>query len=294
MSIDEKRLRVLEKQISNLRKNRKQLEIEAEHWKELRDKLNDDVKALRARALIQKQERDKINLQVADVKTTIRNLFRNMDDKRDKLFEIERELNDEKSKLPSREKIEKLLSSIEWELMTTPTMEMMKREKELIIEANKIRNRLEEHKKLESLFEKKLDSLADSKAVEMIVRRHQNDVKKLHDTSQKHHEKMIQIFNTVDAERKKADDAHKKFVEKIIAIKSINEELKKVYGEFNRIRQKDKEISEKTKVDQKMELQAKKKELKNAVKRKLESGHKLDFEELRLLYEDENEEYDNN
>ena len=289
MSSDEERIQEKERNARALREKRETLEKEAERWRKQRDSLNESVKALRDKALIERDERDRINEQVAEVKADIRNLFAEMDGKRGKLAQIEAELESERRRLPPRDKIERSLRSIEWELMTTPTLEMKGRESGLIDEADSLRKALAEHRKLEALFDRRLDSMADSKAVELGLRERREEIRRLHEMSQEHHEAMIQLFRKVDEERKLADEAHGNFIEKISELRAVDKELGRLNAEIRGIDLDQRERDGALRAQRRRELNAKRQELQEAAKIKLEKGQKLSFEELKLLYEDEEE-----
>jgi uncharacterized coiled-coil DUF342 family protein len=290
MFSDEERIQEKASDAKALREKRETLKREAERWRKQRDRLNESVRALRDKALIERDERDNINGQVAEVKTDIKKLFVEMDGRRDRLAQIEAELESERRRLPPRNKIERNLRSIEWELMTTPTLEMKGRESSLIDEADSLRKALAEHRKLEALFDNKLDSLADSKAVELGLRELREEIRRLHEMSQEHHEAMIQLFRKVDEERKLADEAHRNFVEKISELKNVNKELGRLNAEIRGISLDQREREGALKAQRRKELNAKKQELQEAAKIKLEKGQKLSFEELKLIYEGEEEE----
>jgi uncharacterized coiled-coil DUF342 family protein len=289
MSSDEERIQEKERDARALREKREILEREAERWRKQRDRLNESVKALRDKALIERDERDRINGQVAEVKEDIRNLFAEMDGKRNRLALIEMELESESRRLPSRDKIEKSLRSIEWELMTTPTLEMKGRESSLIDEADSLRKALAEHRKLEALFDRRLDSMADSKAVELGLRERREEIRRLHEMSQEHHEAMILLFRKVDEERKLADEAHGNFIENISELRAVDKELGRLNAEIRGIDLDQRERDGALRAQRRRVLNAKRQELQEAAKIKLEKGQKLSFEELKLLYEDEEE-----
>jgi uncharacterized coiled-coil DUF342 family protein len=289
MSSDEERIQEKERDARALREKREILEREAERWRKQRDRLNESVKALRDKALIERDERDRINGQVAEVKEDIRNLFAEMDGKRNRLAQIEAELEIERRRLPPRDKIERNLRSIEWELMTTPTLEMKGRESGLIDEADSLRKALAEHRKLEALFDRRLDSMADSKAVELGLRERREEIRRLHEMSQEHHEAMILLFRKVDEERKLADEAHGNFIENISELRAVDKELGRLNAEIRGIDLDQRERDGALRAQRRRVLNAKRQELQEAAKIKLEKGQKLSFEELKLLYEDEEE-----
>jgi uncharacterized coiled-coil DUF342 family protein len=180
--------------------------------------------------------------------------------------------------------LEEELRGIEWELSTTPTMEIRDREAGLVEQAKEIRLELDEHAKLDSQDDAYIHSLADSKAVEVEIRRGRDEMQSLHEESQEHHERMLALYRKADEERKQSDEAHKKFVESLDEIRKVNGELDTVMAELREQRKELKDADRRVAVGRSRAVEEKRKELAEEARRKLEAGEKLTLEEMKLIY----------
>lgn len=281
MSGDEDRL---EEVASSLFDKRDELNRQAERWKRERDQLNESVKDLQGKALGEKEERDKINEKVAEIKKRVEGLRVDLAEKRGSAEGLDEELEEGRRRLRSRRRLEEELREIEWELSTTPTLEIKDREEELTERARELRLELEEHTKLDAKDDRYLHSLADSKAVEVGIREGLDEMRALHEVSQEHHEKMLALYRKADEERKRSDEAHKRFVECLNEIKEVNGELDTVMAELRKQRKELKDTDRRMAMRRSTYLQEKQKELAAEARRKLEAGEKLTLEEMKLVY----------
>ena len=281
MSGDEDRL---EEVASSLFDKRDELNRQAERWKRERDQLNESVKDLQGKALGEKEERDKINEKVAEIKKRVEGLRVDLAEKRGSAEGLDEELEEGRRMLRSRRRLEEELREIEWELSTTPTLEIKDREEELTERARELRLELEEHTKLDAKDDRYLHSLADSKAVEVGIREGLDEMRALHEVSQEHHEKMLALYRKADEERKRSDEAHKRFVECLNEIKEVNGELDTVMAELRKQRKELKDTDRRMAMRRSTYLQEKQKELAAEARRKLEAGEKLTLEEMKLVY----------
>jgi len=281
LSGDEDRL---EEVASSLFDKRDELNRQAERWKRERDQLNESVKDLQGKALGEKEERDKINEKVAEIKKRVEGLRVDLAEKRGSAEGLDEELEEGRRRLRSRRRLEEELREIEWELSTTPTLEIKDREEELTERARELRLELEEHTKLDAKDDRYLHSLADSKAVEVGIREGLDEMRALHEVSQEHHEKMLALYRKADEERKRSDEAHKRFVECLNEIKEVNGELDTVMAELRKQRKELKDTDRRMAMRRSTYLQEKQKELAAEARRKLEAGEKLTLEEMKLVY----------
>jgi uncharacterized coiled-coil DUF342 family protein len=101
---------------------------------------------------------------------------------------------------------------------------------------------------------------------------------------------MIVFFEQADKEKKKADDVHERYVEKIKEVDSVKEDLNFLMPQVNALRDglkaSDLKVAELRKMNAQQRADAMKKEAMN----KMSRGDKLSFEDLRLIYGDEEEE----
>lgn len=286
---DEERLAELETAAAFLFEKRDGLNKEAEHRREERDRLNESVRSLRANATEERDRRDELNRRVAEIKKRMGGLRQELGAKREELARLD--VGDERRRLPPRGRLEEELRRIEWELSTTPTLEMLDREARLSERAGEIRRALKEHERLDAEDDRRLVSLAGSKAVEVEIRRSREEMQQLQEASQGYHERMLQLHRQADEEKEKADEAHAAFLDSVSALKEVNAELDGVLGEAREIRGRLRRAERSVAVRRAQEVEAMKRELKEEAQRKLDRGQKLSLDELKLLYgEDEEEE----
>ena len=277
----------LEGVASSLFEKRDELNRQAEHWKKERDQLNESVKELQGKARQEKEERDRINGRVAEIKKRVEGLRLELAEKRGSMEGLDEELEESRRRLRSRRRLEEELRNLEWELSTTPTLEIRDKEAVLVERAKEIRLELDEHSKLDAQDDRYLHSLADSKAIEVEIRRGRDEMQELHEVSQEHHERMLALYRKADEDRKQSDEAHKRFVEFLNGIKNVNGELDKVMAELRGRRKELKELDRRVAMRRSRSLGEKRKELAEEAKRKLEAGEKLTLEEMKLIYGEE-------
>jgi len=290
MAIDENKLDDLEAQAAELRKNRNTLFDQIKKIKEERDRLNKTARATRDQALKHRKERDRINAKVQEIKKNLGPLFDTLDEKNQALAEADKAIRDEYRGRPSKKRVQEDLKRIEWEVMTTPTKEMLGREDELIARAANLRKTLEGFKEVEKKQDKKMDYIADKKATEVEITAMRDEINQLAEQSQEHHERMILFFEQADQEKKKADDAHSRYVEKIQEVEAIKDHLNLILPEINALRDGLKASDLKIEELRKMNFQQRAQAMKQEALKKMENGDKLSFEDLKLIYGDEKDE----
>jgi len=290
MSGEDKTLDELEAQAAELRDKRNKLFERIRKHRDERDSLNESTNKLRDEAKKHREERDRINARVQEIKSRLGPLFDELDEKKEKLSKAERLLEDEYKSRPDKGKVARDLKRIEWEVMTTPTREILDREDELVERASRLRHTLDEYRKLEKQADKRIDILADKKATEIEIRAIRDEMGKLSEESQGHHEKMIMFYEQADAEKKRADEAHGRYVEKIREVEGVKEEINALMPKIKALRDglrlEDVRASERRRMSTRQRMEA----MREDALKKLESGGKLTFEDLRLIYGDEDDE----
>ncbi len=290
MSGEDKTLDELEAQATELREKRNQLFEEIRKHRETRDRLNESTNKLRDEANKHREERDGINARVHEIKRRLGPLFEELDEKKEKLSKAERQLEDEYRQRPDKGRVARDLKRIEWEVMTTPTREILGREDELVERASRLRHTLDEYRKLEKQEDKRIDILADKKATEIEIRAIRDEMGKLSEESQGHHEKMIMFYEQADAEKKKADEAHGRYVEKIRDVEGVKEEINALMPRIKALRDGVRLEGVKASERRRMSTRQRMEAMREDALKKLESGGKLTFEDLRLIYGDEDDE----
>ncbi|TRO46557.1 hypothetical protein E2P65_05545 [Candidatus Bathyarchaeota archaeon] len=180
--------------------------------------------------------------------------------------------------------MEQDLQQVEWEMATTPTMEIRNREEELMDRASSLRALLEEHKRLEAQEDVRLDSLAGSRAIGLEIRKGREEIQAIRDVSQGHHERMLAFYKKADEEGGRADDLHAKFVERLEESRKVNAEIDVVLPEVRELRKKLRAAGQRLSVRRDQGIRAKREELRTEAMRKLGAGEKLSLEEMKLIY----------
>jgi phosphoserine phosphatase len=177
--------------------------------------------------------------------------------------------------------------------MTTPTRDMLDREEDLVRRADELRKRLTNFKKPQKKPEATLEVTAEAKATEMEIRHIRNEIGKIREQSQVHHESMLLLHRKADEERVKANNAHAKFVEYLNEVKLVDAEYDTVMLQIRGIKDGVRQEELKVEREKMAKVNAKVEELKQEAHRKMASGEKLTFDDLQFIYggeEDEDEE----
>jgi uncharacterized coiled-coil DUF342 family protein len=287
MSPEDSKLDELESQAAELRKTRNQLFEQIKKAREERDRLNESAQKMREEALKHRSERDGINARVQEIKRSLGPLFEVLDEKKERLTEADEVLREEYRGRPDKNRVERDLNRIEWEVMTTPTRDMLGREDELIERASRLRRTLEGFKALEKQEGRRMEYLAEKKATEIEIRALRDEIRKLSEQSQGHHEKMVMFHEQADAEKKKADEIHARYVAKIEEVNGVKDELGFLMSHIAALREGLRLADLKVAEHRRMSAQERAEALRQEALRKMENGEKLTFEDLRLIYGDD-------
>jgi phosphoserine phosphatase len=289
MSAEEKTLDELEAQAAELRTTRNQLFDQIKRHRDERDRLNESANKMRDEAKRHREERDGINARVQEIKKRLGPLFEELDEKKEKLTKAETSIENEYRSRPNKNRVERDLNRIEWEVMTTPTREILGREDELVERASRLRQTLIEYRKLEKQKDQRIDFLADKKATEIEIRAIREEMGRLSEESQGHHEKMIMFYEQADAEKKRADEAHGRYVEKIREVEGVKEEINALMARIKALRDglrlADIKVADRKNMSARQRMEA----MREEALKKMENGGKLTFEDLRLIYGDEDD-----
>lgn len=287
MSADELKLDALELQATELRTTRNTLFDQIKKLKEERDRHNKASRASRDQAQKHRTERDRINKKIQEIKQRLGPLFDTLNEKNDALDEADRAIRAEYRGKPRKEAVQKDLDRIEWEVMTTPTSQMLGREDEMLQRASELKKTLESYKSIEEKQGKKQGVLADKRTTQSEIRVMRDEINQLAEQSQEHHERMILFYEQTDKDRTKADEVHGRYVDKIKEVDLIKQDLNfimpQVYAMRAGLKASDLKVAELRKMNAKQRAEAMKKEAVD----KMSRGEKLSFEDLRLIYGEE-------
>ena len=287
MSADENKLDELEAQANELRSTRNTLFDQIKKLREERDRHNKTTRANREQAIKHRTERDRINTKIQEIKQNLGPLFDSLNEKNEALYQAEKAIRDEYRGMPRKENVQKDLQEIEWEVMTTPTSEMLGREDEMLQRAAKLRKTLEGYKQIEVKEGEKKSFVADKRAAQEEIGKMREEISGLAEQSQEHHERMLLFFEQADKAKKQADDVHSRYVEKIKAVDAIKDDLNFIMPQVQALRDGLKASELKISEFRKMNTQQRADAMKKEAMEKMSRGEKLSFEDLRLIYGDE-------
>jgi len=286
MSADELKLDALELQATELRTTRNTLFDQIKKLKEERDRHNKASRGSRDQAQKHRTERDRINKKIQEIKQKLGPLFDTLHDKNDALDEADRAIRAEYRGKPRKEAVQKDLDEIEWEVMTTPTSQMLGREDEMLQRASELKKTLQSYKSIEAKQGMKQGVLAERRITQDEIRVMRDEINQLAEQSQEHHERMIIFYEQTDKDRAKADKVHGRYVDKIKEVDLIKQDLNfimpQVYAMQDGLKASDLKVAELRKMNATQRAEAMKKEAVD----KMGRGDKLSFEDLRLIYGD--------
>jgi uncharacterized coiled-coil DUF342 family protein len=286
MSGNDLKLDQLDSMSSELRRKRSELFEHVNRWRDERDRINESARKTREEAIKHKEERDKINARVAEIKGKLQPLYDQLDGQRKKLAGIEQEVQQGYRELPKKKRVERDLNTVEWEVMTTPSREMLDRDREieLVERANSLRRRLSTFKKPPKKTEATMEATAEAKATEMNIRQIRDEMNTLREESQKHHESMLLLHRKADEEREKANQAHAKFVEYLGEVKKVEQDLDGVNLQLRGIRDGFRAEDIKVEREKMAKVNARVEALRQEALRKMAAGEKLNFDDLQFIY----------
>jgi len=284
---EESRLEEIEEELEALRRRRAEFDGETERWKGERDRLNESARTLREEALRHREERDRTNRRAAALRLEIKSLRNELEAKRERLAEAEDELESKLRSLPPRREIEERLRRIDWEITTTPTADMIDREGALLEEARGLRSTLDAHARLRSSEEERLKTVAELKAIELRIRESREELSRLREEGDEHHERMILLLEKADEERGRADEAHTRFLERLSALKEVDEEIKGLAEEAGRVQEGLRRVERQKTEEKEKKVEVRRRELIAEARRKLDTGERLSLDEMKLLYSKE-------
>jgi phosphoserine phosphatase len=254
-----------EDKLSAIASERDELNKKAREMKELRDKLNSELRETLNRAVELRDKRNEINSQVEENK------------------KLRDQINNEIRKLEwssggrDRIKIENEIKRID-KIIETRVLDINK-ENELVKTANELRKKLMKIQEDDETREKALELRKKSEE-------YHEKVVALSEEAQGYHEKMLEYFRKTDEIRKKADEAHEKFLEFRRMASEKHEEFKSTLGEIRQINDRINALRSENRSVRRRESRERdneEKERAREIYEKFKEGKKLTKDELLLL-----------
>ena len=254
-----------EAEIAQITEEREEFNRIAKEQRKIRDELNSSLKENLNKAIEFRNTRNEVNKAVTEAKKArneANNKIKNLEwssGKRDKI-KIENEIR----------KIDKIIE--------TRVLDI-KKENQLVKNANDLRKQLHEITEDESVKEEALE-------LKKVSEEEHAKVIELSEQAQEAHEEMLKYFRATDDIRTAADEAHKKFIEARKNASAKHEEFKAVLSDIRIINKKlgsNRPKRSRSKKSSNANKNSEEKERAEAIFEKFKNGGKLSTEELLLL-----------
>lgn len=278
------KIRQLTRQLESSREQRAIFNKEAKEWAQKRDTVHKQIKDLKLEAANLKDRRDAINTKVKILKTQ-RNQKRSLvKHSIEEIKQLKEKLERLYSKKPRQSansiKLEK--EKIEWYIQTTSLT--LQEEKPLVEKASQLEKQLSVHMQIDGVKEKitKLNKRITTMSEE--AKNLHTQISELATQSQELHRKMVETLEKAKALRPEADGHHKKLVQNKQRAQKFHDEIVAFAKEIKAVEEALAEDKEKAKMQRQEEIR---KKLKREASEKLKQGKKLEFEEFKLLAEED-------
>jgi len=274
----------LNQQLAVVRRERDELNSEANAWAEKRNQLHEQIKALQAEAKRLKEQRNEINLQVQLLKAAREKAKAQRKEKREEIAKTRERIKPLVQKKPRTRlnDLEKEIQNLDWQIQTTSLS--VKEEKGLVDQVRVLETQRSIHKQLKELRDTLFELQTEEKALETQAKLNHEKLSELAGKSQKFHEQMMEVLSNVKSLRQNADEAHQKYME-------FRQKETRTHEKYVEIQRQIKALKEaqdrKEKEYYAKRGQALREEATRKAQDKMTRGEKLTWEEYKLITEQE-------
>jgi uncharacterized coiled-coil DUF342 family protein len=249
---------------------------------ERRDKLNEQVRTLRAEIQKLHTTRDELNEEVKELKEQRSAAVSKIREKIEELRAVSQEKSMIAQDKPPRpyQSLKEELEEVEWKVQTTS--HTLQEDKEMMVQVKQLETQLSVYRKIEKLSQKgsELRSYVNTLKNENEVR-HQK-LTTLAQRSQELHKNMLEKIEEAKTKGKEADEMHKQFLEAKVKAKPLQDEIVTVSAQMLQLRKGLQEAEQKQKKESEDTLRQ---TIEKQAREKLKRGEKLSWEEFQLLAE---------
>lgn len=265
-----------------LREKRDELNSEAQKLVKERDQLNVQVAEWLSKARDHREKRDDYNQKVAEFKVKRDEIYQQIKGKIE-----ERQDTDDKAEEITKQSsapahvLRRKIREMDWTLQTQVLD--LKREREIIEEIAQLE---EEVKVAEEALAKRKESKRTRTEIEdfrLLMNAHHNSVLEFAKLSQEENQRMIEAYAEVDALRKQADEAHRKYLETRREADETHRKFIEARQENNRVRKELGELRIRRRVEKIQALEERLEEKASTALEKFKRGDRLTMEEFSLL-----------
>lgn len=267
---------------STLREKRDELNTEAQQLVKERDSLNAQVAEWLSKARDHREKRDEYNQKVSEFKAKRDEIYSKLKGRVEDHQDTEGEAEEiqKKTSAPSHV-LRRKVRELDWSLQTQVLD--LKREREIIEQIAELE---EELKIAEDAAAKRKESAKARSEIEdlrLLMNAHHNSVLEFARLSQEENQLMIEAYAEVDTLRKRADEAHRRYLETRREADETHRRFIEAKQENSRLRKELGEIRVRRRVEKLQELEDRLEEKVAIALEKFKRGDRLTMEEFSLL-----------
>lgn len=272
----------LVQKLMELKEQRSIVVKNADERAERRDKLNEQIRTLRAGIQKLRTTRDELNQEVKKLKEQRSAAVSKIREKIDELKAVSQEKRMIAEDRPSRSyhSLKKELEDIEWKIQTTS--HTLQEDKEMMAQVKQLETQLNVYRKIEKLSQKGSELRNQVNTLKSENETLHQKVTTLAQRSQELHGNMLEKVEEARTKRKEADEMHKQFLEARMKAKPLQDEIVTVSAQMLQLRKGLQEAEQKQKKESEDTLRQ---AIEKQAREKLKRGEKLSWEEFQLLAE---------
>ncbi len=265
-----------------LRDKRDELNTEAQKLVKERDRLNAQVAEWLTKAREHREKRDEYNQKVADFKIKRDDVYSKIKEKVDERQGNEDEVEEiqKKNSAPAHV-LRRKIRELDWSLQTQVLD--LKREREIIENIAELEVELKVAEEAASKRKENAKAQTEIEDFRLLMNAHHNSVLEFARLSQEENQQMIEAYAEVDALRKRADEAHRRYLETRREADETHRRFIEAKQENSRLRKELGEIRVRRRVEKIQELEERLEEKTATALEKFKRGEKLTMEEFSLL-----------
>lgn len=276
------RLAEISRLAETLREKRDTLNSEAQQLVKDRDSLNAQVAEWLSKAREHREKRDEYNQKVAEFKVKRDEIYSKLKEKVDERQGTENEAEEIRKKAAAPAHIlRRKIRELDWSLQTQVLD--LKREREIIEQIGELEGELNV---AEEAVEKRKESAKTRTEIEdfrLLMNAHHNSVLEFARLSQEENQHMIEAYTEVDALRKRADEAHRRYLETRREADETHHRFIEAKQENGRLRKELGEVRVRRRVEKLQAIEERLEEKASTALEKFKRGERLTMEEFSLL-----------
>jgi len=267
---------------TTLREKRDGLNTEAQQLVKERDKLNAQVAEWLSKAREHREKRDEYNEKVADFKTKRDEIYNKLKDKVDERQDNEEDAEEKKKKAsPPSHVLRRKIRELDWSLQTQVLD--LKREREIIEQIAELEGELKVAEEAAAKRKESAKARTEIEDLRLLMNAHHNSVLEFARLSQEENQHMIEAYAEVDALRKRADEAHRRYLDTRREADETHRRYIEARQENSRLRKELGEIRVRQRVEKIQALEERLEEKTSIALEKHKRGERLTMEEFSLL-----------